>query len=120
MARKLAVVLVAALATLMTGCGGKGQPSEDAHGRAAERELSEPGLRAHRRRNRGRRTRRHDCDLPWYATAKGPGTPGTSVLTIHKDLTLRGAGADQVTIEPRSVGEKRIAEDNPDIRNGKA
>ena len=40
------------------------------------------------------------------------------MLTIHKDLTLRGAGADQVTIEPRSVGEKRIAADNPDLRDG--
>jgi hypothetical protein len=50
--------------------------------------------------------------------AEGPGTPGTSVLTIHKDLTLRGAGADQVTIEPRSLGEKRIAADDPDLRDG--
>ncbi|HEX3669017.1 MAG TPA: hypothetical protein VHY55_07685 [Acidimicrobiia bacterium] len=50
--------------------------------------------------------------------AEGPGTPGTSALSIHKDLTLRGAGADQVTIEPRSVGEKRIAADNPDLRDG--
>src|SRR4051812_4789818 len=50
--------------------------------------------------------------------AEGPGTPGISALSIHKDLTLRGAGADQVTIEPRSVGEKRIAADNPDLRNG--
>ena len=32
--------------------------------------------------------------------AEGPGTPGTSVLTIHKDLTLRWAGANQVTIQP--------------------
>ncbi|HET7760079.1 MAG TPA: hypothetical protein VFK62_09160 [Gaiellaceae bacterium] len=51
--------------------------------------------------------------------AEGPGTPGTSVLTIRKDLTLRGAGADQVTIEPTSVGQKRIAADSQDLRDGR-
>ncbi|MGZ4310256.1 MAG: hypothetical protein ACXVRG_13075, partial [Gaiellaceae bacterium] len=51
--------------------------------------------------------------------AEGPGTPNTSVLTITKSLTLKGAGADQVTIEPRSVGDKRIAADSPNIRSGR-
>jgi Zinc carboxypeptidase len=51
--------------------------------------------------------------------AEGPGTPNSSVLTITKNLTLRGAGADQVTIEPRSVGAKRIASDHPNLRSGK-
>ena len=119
MARKLVVVLVAALAALMTTAAAqRASAPEDAHGRAAERELSEPGLRAHRRRNRATphpATRSAICPGTY---AEGPGTPGTSVLTIHKDLTLRGAGADQVTIEPRSVGDKRIAADDPDLRDG--
>ena len=50
--------------------------------------------------------------------AEGPGTPGTTVLTINKDLTLRGAGADQVTIEPTSGGAKRIVPAHPDLRDG--
>ena len=41
------------------------------------------------------------------------------MLTISKDLTLRGAGADQVTIEPRRVGDNRIAADEPDLRDGR-
>ena len=51
--------------------------------------------------------------------AEGTGLPGSSVLTINKNLTIRGDGADEVTIEPRHVGSNRIAETNPDIRNGK-
>jgi hypothetical protein len=51
--------------------------------------------------------------------AEGPGTPGTSVLTINKDLTLRGAGAELVTIEPRRVDDNRIAADDPDLRDGR-
>jgi hypothetical protein len=51
--------------------------------------------------------------------AEGPGTVGSTALTITKSLTIRGAGADQVTIEPRHAKDNRIAESNPDIRNGK-
>jgi Bacterial Ig domain len=52
--------------------------------------------------------------------AEGSGAVGTNALTIEKNLTLRGAGADLVTITPRStvpVGG-RIMEDAPDLRNG--
>lgn len=49
---------------------------------------------------------------------EGAGMPNTTALKITKDLTLRGAGADQVTIEPKSVGEMRIAADAPNLRNG--
>ncbi len=51
--------------------------------------------------------------------AEGPGTPGSSALIIQKSITLKGAGADVVTVEPKSVGAKQIAESHPDLRDGK-
>ena len=117
MARKLALVLVAALATLTTAAVAQGshpntltvgEPSPSCPSPGYQRigdaiEAAAPG----------------DTIAICPGTyAEGAGTPGTSVLTIRKDLTLRGAGADQVTIEPRSVGEKRIAADSPDLRDG--
>ena len=117
MARKLAIVLVAALATMTTAAvarGGHpktltvGQQSATCPNPGYERigdaiEDAAPG----------------DTIAICPGTyAEGVGTPGTSALTIHKDLNLRGAGADQVTIEPTSVGEKRIAADHPDLRDG--
>ena len=52
--------------------------------------------------------------------AEGAGTPGTNALTITKTLTLKGAGADLVTITPEglAVAGGRILEDAPDLRNG--
>ena len=35
--------------------------------------------------------------------AEGTGAPGTNALTITKQLTLKGAGADLVTITPKAV-----------------
>jgi hypothetical protein len=52
--------------------------------------------------------------------AEGTGAVGTNALTISKNLTLKGAGADLVTITPKStvpVGG-RIMETTPDLRNG--
>src|SRR5215470_14118776 len=49
---------------------------------------------------------------------EGSGQPGSNALTITKSLTLAGAGAGQVTIKPRNNGGQ-IAEDSPDIRDGK-
>src|SRR5215468_4476682 len=49
---------------------------------------------------------------------EGSGQPGSDALTITKSLTLVGAGAGQVTIKPRNNGGQ-IAEDKPDIRDGK-
>lgn len=51
---------------------------------------------------------------------EGSGAPGTNALTIRKSLTLRGAGADLVVIEPSRATPTggRIAEGRMDIRNG--
>lgn len=51
--------------------------------------------------------------------AEGPGTPGTNALTITKSMTLRGAGADEVTIRPRanSASGGQIAAANPVLRD---
>src|SRR5215469_11663575 len=52
---------------------------------------------------------------------QGTGLSGTNALTITKNLTLEGAGAGQVTIEPRNspASHGQIAETKPDIRDGK-
>lgn len=42
--------------------------------------------------------------------AEGSGTPGTNALTIDKDLTLRGVGADLVTITPKAGGQLTTSE----------
>lgn len=50
---------------------------------------------------------------------EGSGAPGTNALTITKDLTLKGSGADKVTIQPkRSTGSGgQIAAGSPVIRD---
>ena len=51
---------------------------------------------------------------------EGDGSPGTNAVTITKSLTIKGAGADLVSISPKAwplVGG-RILESAPDIRNG--
>jgi hypothetical protein len=52
--------------------------------------------------------------------AEGNGAVGTSALTISKSLTLKGAGADLVSITPKSSGPAsgQIMEATPDLRNG--
>lgn len=51
---------------------------------------------------------------------EGSGAPGTNALTITKDLTIQGAGADVVVIQPRRSTPTggQIAEGRMDIRNG--
>src|SRR5215831_16439159 len=48
---------------------------------------------------------------------EGSGAQGSNALTITKDLTLAGDGADQVRIEAQHGA--RLAEDSPDIHSGK-
>jgi hypothetical protein len=52
--------------------------------------------------------------------AEGTGAVGTNALTINKSLTLKGAGANLVTITPKSSGPAsgQIMEATPDLRNG--
>jgi hypothetical protein len=52
--------------------------------------------------------------------SEGTGQPGTNALTITKSLTLKGAGADLVSITPKADPLVRgsIIESTPDIRNG--
>ena len=75
------------------------------------------------RRFKPRSTRPHRATRSSSAratTSEGAGAPGTNALTITKSLTLKGAGADLVTITPKAaplVGG-RILEDEPDLRNG--
>src|SRR5215470_8928539 len=48
---------------------------------------------------------------------EGSGAQGSNALTITKDLTLAGAGADQVRIEAPHGAQ--LAESSPDIHSGK-
>jgi Protein of unknown function (DUF1565) len=48
---------------------------------------------------------------------EGSGAQGSNALTITKDLTLTGPGADQVRIEAQHGAQ--LAESNPDIHSGK-
>ena len=47
---------------------------------------------------------------------EGSGAPGTNALTISKSLTIKGAGADLVSIKPRAGAQ--IIEPAQNIRNG--
>jgi hypothetical protein len=116
MARHLFVVL-AALVVMLRLQRPRRETPEDAHGRAAERKLSEPGLRAHRQCDRRRGARRHDRDLPGDVR-RGAGNAWHFRADHPQGLDAPRAGADGVTIEPRSVGEKRITADQQDLRNG--
>jgi hypothetical protein len=48
---------------------------------------------------------------------EGNGAQGSNALTITKNLTISGAGADQVRIEAQKGAQ--LAESSPDIRSGK-
>src|SRR5580765_13272 len=52
---------------------------------------------------------------------EGGGGHGENALTIRQDVNLVGAGAGQVTVEPRNnpASNGQIAADNPNIRSGK-
>ena len=50
---------------------------------------------------------------------EGPGSTGSNALQITKSLSIRGRGADRVTIEPNGGSGKRIADADPDLRSGR-
>jgi hypothetical protein len=55
------------------------------------------------------------------AYAEGSGAPGTNALTITKTLTLKGAGADLVSITPKAssvAGGSILEPGGSDLRNG--
>src|SRR5690349_2232352 len=49
---------------------------------------------------------------------EGSGAVGSNALTITKSLTLKGAGANLVSIRPALSGAGQIAEADQNIRNG--
>ncbi len=49
---------------------------------------------------------------------EGTGDIASNALTIPKSVTLKGAGADLVSIRPKLSGAGQIAEASQDIRNG--
>ena len=128
MGRKLCVALVASLTMLALAAGAEGS----AHGKRALKTVGATLVVDNDRKDcptagyiriRDAVQHAHSGDTIRICAgtyAEGTGTPGSTVLTINnKNLTIRGDGADVVTIEPRHVGSNRIAETTPDIRNGK-
>ena len=51
--------------------------------------------------------------------SEGSGAIGTNGLTITKSLTIKGAGADKVTIQPTALApDRQIASASPNLRDG--
>ena len=121
MGGKLVVVLVALLATLAVSGSAQGtKPGPGATLTVGRQSASCPSPDYLRIRDAIDHAKAGDTIAICPGTyAEGPGMPGTSGLMIDKNLTIRGAGADQVTIEPTSVGAKRIAPDEQNLRSGK-
>ena len=69
-------------------------------------------------RDRRRRARGHGRRSAPARYVEGTGAPGSNALTIAKSLTLKGAGADLVTITPRRATARGSCEAAQDIRNG--
>jgi hypothetical protein len=49
---------------------------------------------------------------------EGKGKQGTNALTIDKNLTLVGAGADQTIVKPKATNGGRLAGSSPNLRSG--
>jgi len=121
MGGKLVVVLVALFATLAVSGSAQGtKPGPGATLTVGKQSASCPSPDYLRIRDAIDHAKAGDTIAICPGTyAEGPGMPGTSGLMIDKNLTIRGAGADQVTIEPTSVNAKRIAPDEQNLRSGK-
>src|SRR4051794_1774082 len=129
MARKLCMALLAALTALALTAGGQGAAAQTkrTHAQAAGATLTVdndrqqcPNARDTRIRDANDAAHTGDTIVVCAGTyAEGPGIPGSTALTITQSLNIRGAGADSVTIEPNRTGDRRIAESDPDLRNGK-
>src|SRR3954471_10852010 len=142
MARKLSIGLVVALATLGLASGAAGRVASGNAAKVAapatltvdDNKQQCPSAQYTRIRDAIQNAHAGDTVFVCAGTYhEGPGTPGTNVLEIHKDLTLKGAGADVVKVTPavvkitpkprHGVNDTRpatqIAENSPSIHSGK-
>jgi hypothetical protein len=123
--RKRYATLVATVAVSGLAVGVQGVA---AHGRATlivePTKSSEcPGARYHSIQSAIDDAKKGDTVFVCAGTyAEGNGGRGSNALTITKDLDLRGAGADQVTVQPRKSPKSggQIADNQPNVRDARA
>jgi hypothetical protein len=128
MARKVGIALLAATAAFALTAGaaqGTGKATRATTAAAATLTVDNdrencPGARYTRIRDAISAAHDGDTIVVCAGTyVEGPGSAGSNGLQITKSVTIRGTGADRVTIEPNGGSDHRIAETSPDLRSGK-